>query len=118
CVYDLGAHHAGVAMMLGHLVGPAGLVVAVEAGAWEATAARRNLALNSVDNVELLNMAIADRSVPQSFSYGQVSMSRSKIGREQVAGITIDDLAAQYRPPAVVYMDIEGYECRALLGAQ
>src|SRR5215471_16013608 len=49
-VFDIGAHHAVVAMMLAHVVGPSGRVIEVEASSAHADTARRNIALNQVQN--------------------------------------------------------------------
>jgi hypothetical protein len=50
-VFDLGAHQCVVALMMAKIVGPSGLVVALEANSHNATIGRRNRDLNKVTKV-------------------------------------------------------------------
>ena len=59
-VFDLGAHHGVVALMLSRAVGPTGKVVAVEANPHNAAAAAENARLNAAENVVVRCAAIAD----------------------------------------------------------
>lgn len=115
-VFELGAHHGIVALMLSRIVGASGRVVAVEAEEPNARTARQNLELNGAGNVTLLHAAAAETCEPVSFAEG-LNGRVDPNGRERVRGVTIDSLAEQHGPPDVVYLDVEGYEERALRGA-
>ncbi len=118
-VFDIGAHQGIVAMILAHDVAP-GAVVAVEAVPHNARVAERNLALNGIANVTVEHLAISDSDgevyVPWHLN-AHVSQT-SGAGLLAVAASTVDALAARHGDPDVVFIDVEGYELRALGGAR
>jgi FkbM family methyltransferase len=118
-VFDIGAHHAIVAMMLGHIVGPAGKVVAVEASSAHADTARRNIALNRVQNVTLIEAAADSESGQRSFTPDSDSIDRGEpgMGKIVVKALSVDDLTAEFGQPDVLFIDVEGFECKVLGGA-
>lgn len=118
-VFDIGAHHAIVAMMLAEIVGPTGKVVAVEASDRYAEMARRNIALNRVQNVTLIEAAAASESGALSFTPDSDAVDRAEpgAGKTTVKAVSVDDLAAQFGTPDVLFIDVEGYECEVLRGA-
>jgi hypothetical protein len=61
CVFDLGAHQGVVALMLAHIVGPSGRVIAVEANPHNVTQAKRNRDLNGASWLTVTHAAVADR---------------------------------------------------------
>jgi FkbM family methyltransferase len=116
-VFDLGAHHGVVALVLAAEVGAGGRVLAVEAGAYEARLAERNRTLNGAANVDVLHAAVAERSGTLRFGVdGEVAAGES--GAVEVPAFSIDDLAARHGDPDVLYIDVEGFECQALRGAR
>ena len=118
CVFDLGAHQGVVALMLAQDVGPEGYVLAVEAEPHNARIAEINKQANGASNLDVLNAAITEKDGSTFFSEslnGSVSTVRG--GTAEVAAWTVDTLAMKHRPPDVVFMDIEGYEGRALPAA-
>ncbi len=118
-VFDIGAHHAIVAMMMANIVGPAGKVIAVEASDGHAEMARRNIALNQVQNVTLIEAAAASESGRLDFTPDSDAVDRAEPGMEKttVKAVTVDELAAEYGLPDVLFIDVEGYECEVLRGA-
>jgi FkbM family methyltransferase len=118
-VFDLGAHQGVVAMMLAHLVGVQGNVVAVEAERHNHGVALRNVALNHLTNVKLIHAAVAAREGSLQFAEGLNGhvLSRGFVAGSRVPAVTIDGLAVRYGHPDVVFIDVEGYEVEALRGA-
>lgn len=119
-VFDLGAHQGVVALMLAREVTPGGLVVAVEASPHNAAAARENARLNAADNLIVRCAAVSDRAGMLRFNEGlngQVDDGTGGWGGVVVPAVTIDQLSAEYGPPAILFIDVEGFECHALRGA-
>jgi len=121
CVFNLGAHQGVVALMLANAVGPQGKVVAAEAISYNVRIAEINRALNHAMRLNAIHVAVADRCGVLAFDEGLVgqvddgSALRSKV---EVPARTIDDLAGEFGPPDVLFIDVEGYECHALRGAE
>ena len=118
-VFNLGANHGVIAMMLAKVVGESGRVVAVEACAADIEAARESARLNGLDQMECLHAAVARSEGTAAFGVnGEVDDGSGKFGRERVEAVSIDGLARRYGTPDVVFMDVEGYEGEALAGAR
>jgi len=120
-VFDIGAHQCVVAMMLSKTVGPAGRVVALEANADNCAAGEQNRKLNGIANLEIVHAAGAARSGMLVFNRGtngQVDDGSGEWGQVQVKSYSVDDLATQFGVPDVLFIDVEGFECELLRGAQ
>ena len=120
-VFDIGAHQCVVAMMLARTVGPDGLVVAVEANPDNCAAGERNRKLNGIDNCRILHAAGAAHSGTVIFNRGpngQVDNGSGEWGRMEVQAVSVDDLAAAHGVPDLLFIDVEGFECALLQGAQ
>ncbi|MGI8711003.1 MAG: FkbM family methyltransferase [Acidimicrobiales bacterium] len=118
-VFDLGAHQGVVALILAHMVGFDGRVVAVEAEPHNAKTARVNQELNGASNLEILHSAAAARCGTLPFAEGlngHVEEHGSSWGKVEVPAVTVDDLAERYGAPQVVVIDVEGFEARVLEG--
>ena len=123
-VFDLGAHHGVVAMMLAREVGPAGSVLAVEAHPHNAAVAKANAALNKIGNLHILHAAVSDREGTALFTHdfnGMICDGTKnafwKADYVEIPSITIDSLIGLYGMPDVIFIDVEGAEARALSGA-
>jgi len=116
-VFDLGAHHGIIALLLARIVGDSGRVIAIEAGQHNFDVANENKSLNKAQNLSIIRAAVAETDgVTMSFT-GGINGSISASG-ESVGSKSIDGLAFEYGNPDVIMLDIEGYEWRALEGAK
>ena len=118
-VLDVGAHQGIVGLILARIVGPEGLVVAVEAEPHNAAVARRNAAVNNARNVTVVHAAVGARNGVLSFREGlNGSVVRDATpGAVEVRSLTVDELAERHGLPDVVLVDVEGYEAHVLAGA-
>ncbi len=119
-VFDIGAHQCVVALMLSKAVGPEGSVLAVEANPENCAAGEQNRKLNGIENCQILHAAGAAQSGTVIFNRGQnghMDDGSGDWGQMEVKAFSIDDLASQHGAPAVLFIDVEGYECELLRGA-
>lgn len=119
CVFDLGAHQAVIALMLAREVGPSGRVVAIEAEPHNARIALVNRELNDAQNLTVLHAAGAASPGVLSFAEGlngQIE-EHTTAGTVAVPAVTVDNLAGEHGIPALVMIDVEGYEGQVLQGA-
>jgi FkbM family methyltransferase len=120
-VFDLGAHQGVYALMLAAAVGRRGRVIAVEANPFNVDCIKVNCHLNKVRNVKAVHAAVAEQPGWISFgrgNNGQVDSGGMHADSQQVPAVTIDGLTQRYGRPAMLFLDIEGYECQALRGAK
>jgi FkbM family methyltransferase len=118
CVFDVGAHQGVVALALAQIVGPAGRVLAVEANSFDARAAKRNAHLNGFQQVNVLNVAVASRrGTVALLDSGRVAISDPSRPAVDVEAQSLDDLAIRYGTPAVLFVDVDGFENQVLQGA-
>jgi len=118
-VFDLGAHQGVVALILAEAVGERGRVIAVEMNAHNAAVAERNRDLNAMGQITIRRAAVAETRGTITFNpnLNAAITEGESWGGHEVEGLSIDDLTGEYGPPDVLFIDIEGYECRALSGA-
>lgn len=127
-VWNVGANVGVFTLQLAHWVGPRGRVVAFEPNPAAAAMLERNVRLNGFeDRVAVARAAVgAAPGTVEFFVSGTDGMGRAGTPNPQlttarpvtVAVTTLDrEAASRGRMPAVVMMDIEGWEIAALQGA-
>jgi FkbM family methyltransferase len=129
-VWDIGANVGFYTLIASRLIGD-GRVFAFEPLPENQAAIRRNLALNEIANVELVEVALSDREgsaqleMHASPTWAKLDTTADTTfkgdsavaGRVEVAVSTLDAQLARLPAPNVVKMDIEGAEVAALRGA-
>jgi FkbM family methyltransferase len=121
-VYDVGAN-AGFYTLLGAVAaGPSGRVIAFEPLPRNLGFLHAHVRLNALDNVTILDLALADVPGRARFATGATAAmgALSSAGELWVRTSTLDALvqSSVIPPPDVIKMDIEGGELRALQGAR
>jgi FkbM family methyltransferase len=119
-VFDLGAHQCVVALMLARIVGPDGLVVAIEPEPANVAIAERNKELNGAENLTIIQGVGTERNgpLPLGAPPKEGVDYRFEWRMLGVEGITVDQLSASYGRPDVLFIDVEGFECEVLRGAR
>lgn len=126
-VIDAGANLGAVTVFLAKTVGQSGTVVAVEMMPATATQLRRNIALNDLPNVTVVQKALAEwpgmtvTASVEAGMHGQASIARLADGRVRdsidVITTTIDNIAVGLGEIGLIKLDLEGAEPNALRGA-
>lgn len=120
-VFDIGAHQGVVGLMLGVLVGPSGQVILVEPSPHNIAVCQRNVELNDMPWVVARKAAVSDCLGRLRFNLG-LNGSAAEVsdyaGTFECSCVTIDSLTEEYGSPDVLVIDVEGLECKVLLGAQ
>jgi FkbM family methyltransferase len=120
-VFDVGAN-AGYFTLLGsRLVGPAGRVVAFEPLPRALELLRRHVALNALENVQIVDAAVSDRDGEALFRDDSFTMGRlTDDGDIRVRLVALDPLCAagELPLPDVLKIDVEGAELDVLEGAR
>jgi FkbM family methyltransferase len=122
-VFDLGANVGYISLCAAALTGRSGLVVAVEPAAANARALRRNVELNALLHVEVVEAAVAESAGRAQLSVADSDQDASLVRRGagpvvEVDAVTIDMLTARFGAPQVIKVDIEGAEATAFHGAE
>lgn len=126
-VIDIGANFGVYALALGHCVGAAGRVWAFEPNPEVAAALRRSCAENGFAQVEVVEVAVAERTGHASLlDRGGAELQQIVLdgevtaGTGQVAVTSLDDWAGAAGWPAIdfIKMDAEGQESGIVRGAQ
>jgi FkbM family methyltransferase len=121
-VYDLGANVGYFTLIAAALTGSSGKVVAYEPLPANATALRRNVELNALTNVEVVEAAVGGSSDEVTLRVGVDNQQASLVatrtqGSIRVASVTLDDEARRIGVPSVIKCDIEGAEHEAFAAA-
>lgn len=124
-VVDGGAHIGFFTLLASFCVGPTGQVMAFEPSSPTAEILRANVQLNACRNVTIVEAALSDQSgtgvlaQKSSTETGQATLRSigGAASRTAIRLATLDELLFDdNRPVALVKLDLEGAEFRALLG--
>jgi FkbM family methyltransferase len=129
---DGGANEGVYTVFASARVGTKGRVIAVEPSPREMERLKRNVALNDMSNIDLVEAALSDRlgfvdlTLAEQEHAGENTLGafiydgRSAVDTKTVAAVTLDKLVAEHdlRRLDVVKLDLEGAELRALSGAR
>lgn len=125
-VVDVGANIGFYTLESSLAVGPTGRVISIEAAPPHLETLRKNVQLNGMNNVSLIEMAVGDSvgqatlTLPKGGNPGMFTLGQ--VDGDEAYGVALrplDDLLAEQRihSVALIKMDIEGSEYRALRGA-
>ena len=117
---DIGANIGLYSLLAASLVGPSGRVVAFEPGRVPAGRLHETLALNRIQNIELISSAVGENPGELAFEGGDEDATAHISERQgavsgRVSVVRLDDIL-DGRPYAMAKLDIEGYEPFALRG--
>jgi FkbM family methyltransferase len=123
-IFEIGANLGTDTMNMAALVGPAGRVVAVEPGGACVAKLRARVEGNRLSQVTVVQKAAAESpgrfslqpGLEQNSGMAFLSAVSSDADRETIETTTIEALAETHGSPHFIWMDIEGFELRALRG--
>jgi FkbM family methyltransferase len=120
-VLDIGANIGAHTLLFSSLVGPAGRVVAFEPTDFAYAKLQKNLSLNPNLGVELVHMALADRTVSRQqvdFRASWQTDGGRVNGVSTVDMIRLDEWAAAHQLTRldVIKLDVDGYEYPVIAG--
>ena len=127
CVFDIGAHIGYYTLLFAKCVGPAGCVVSFEPLPANFALLQKNVHMNNLLNVRLINQAAFSRTeritlnVPdEQPNPGSGSMSGPGGAKQcDVEAVSLDNFCASSLVfPDVLKLDVEGAEYDVLIGAQ
>jgi FkbM family methyltransferase len=118
---DVGAHIGWFTTLASRAVGGNGVVVACEPYPSNAAALKENLALNNVENVRLVEMALGSQPgeltlAPAGDSGGVTALDWGKGQRVTASMTTLDEVAAGLPAVSLLKVDVEGWEPQVLRG--
>jgi FkbM family methyltransferase len=109
-----------MALIIADAIGPDGRVIAVEPVPHNVEVGRENCRRNGAGHVEVIHAAGGER--PGVLLFDDLAgngrpLSGGQTAQVEVPCLTVDDLDARYGAPALVLVDVEGFECSVLRGA-
>ena len=105
--FDVGSHSGFHSLVGARAVGPSGLVVAIEPDPANAAETEGQAALNGFGHITVVRKA----------AVAELSEPASRVDGAAVTPTTIDTLSHEFRPPALIKVDVEGLELEVLRGA-
>lgn len=119
--WDIGAHKGFITLAASRMVGPSGLVVAIEPASANLRFLERHLVWNEVRNVRVVPAAASDRNgVGFVGGPGSSVAFRLGAGSDEVPVRTVELMAVELDlgRPTVLKIDVEGEEVAVLRGAK
>ena len=120
--YDIGANVGYFSLLAAKLAGPTGQVYAFEPLPRNIEYLKKHVAINRLENIEVIEAAVSDHSGEAHFDLGASSAMGhlAESGGIAVRMVCLDDLleAGELRPPDYMKVDVEGAEFEALKGAR
>jgi FkbM family methyltransferase len=114
--YDIGANVGFLTMIGARKVQPEGVVYAFEPSPETAAVLRRNVARNRLENVVVIERAVAAEVGVATLAAEDPLTARLAPSGIQVETTTIDATGSDLRPPDVIKIDVEGAEAHVLRG--
>jgi FkbM family methyltransferase len=127
CAFDIGAHLGYYSLLLAKCVGPVGRVVSFEPSPVNFSTLQRNILINNLKIVELINLAVFSKSgmIEMSVSLTDTASGDWSISRRanrdsiQVGTISLDQFCeANHLLPDFLKIDVEGAEYDVLMGGR
>lgn len=124
---DVGANIGLISLIAAKLVGKQGRVIAFEPGKETSEILRRNILLNGLKNIEVIQKALgAELGTAKLFDNWSINRGGASIVRnedneigQEVAVSTLDwELNQRSIHPDVIKIDVEGYEMQVLMGSK
>jgi FkbM family methyltransferase len=121
-LYDIGANVGYFSLLAAVLVGRAGKVFAFEPLPRNVTFLRRHVALNGLENIDVIEAAVSDHAGEAAFQLG-MSDSMGHLGENgdiKVRLVCLDEWLAtsEFIPPNFIKIDVEGAEYEVVSGGQ
>lgn len=123
-VMDLGANIGFFTLVAAVLAGPTGRVIAYEPSPSTAQAVRRNVELNGLGHVTIVQAAVSDRDGVACLDLGASDQDASIVRRDggrsiPVSTVSVDGEVARLGiMPAFIKVDVEGAEADVVAGMQ
>jgi FkbM family methyltransferase len=120
---DIGANIGCHTFRMAKLVGPQGVVVAIEPTAYAFEKLRRNLSLNDLPNIRLVRAGLSDRDegeVDATFRSSFRLDGKDEVRAERIRLLTLDALVRENGLNRLdfIKLDVDGYEAKVLAGAR
>lgn len=116
CVIDVGTNIGYYMLMFQQRIGPSGKVICLEPEPTNLQELKRTIAVNQFQNIELLEVAAGDRQDTICLDPGMNGRVNTKTSAHTVPMIQLDELIPHH--PALVKIDVEGFEGQVLTGMQ
>ena len=119
-MFDLGAHQGVIALMIAAKVRARDGSSPSRPSPTTPMSRAANAELNDAENLLVVHAAGAERTGTLSFGEGLNGSvdERASTGTVEVPAVTVDQLVAEHGEPALVMIDVEGYEASVLDGAR